>query len=172
MRFSVAALSLARYPFSVCIYSARGQCFIVSSFSTTASKSPKAHRRRLRHCRMSSLDIWDKQRPYSDENPYQAMSRISPDLGRAGHRPRVASNKHILHRPRRDCVVVLPPHADVVQSGRLPERFDELCDCGRCVVILCPHRLRDHRLLSGVDGSGSSAEHSAALRMSSVREAR
>ena len=77
MRFSVAALSLARYPFSVCIYSARGQCFIVSSFSTTASKSPKAHRRRLRHCRMSSLDIWDKQRPYSDENPYQAMSRIS-----------------------------------------------------------------------------------------------
>jgi hypothetical protein len=49
------------------------------------------------------------------------------NLSRIRDRPGIASNKHILHSSRRDWVIVLPPHADVGQSGRLPEPFDELC---------------------------------------------
>ena len=39
-------------------------------------------------------------------------------------------------------VHVLPPHADVVQMGRLPERFDELSDCGRWAPPLPPSLAR------------------------------
>jgi len=77
MRFSVAALSLARYPFSVCIlFRARTMLHrvVVLNRGIKIAEGPPSEVAALSDV---VLHIWDKKRPYSDENHYQAMSRIS-----------------------------------------------------------------------------------------------
>jgi hypothetical protein len=74
-------------------------------------------------------------------------------LRRISDRPWVTANKHVLHGPRGDRIIVVPPHSHVAQSSRLPEGFDKPFHRCRGISGRCSKGLRDCRLLCSTHGS-------------------